>query len=133
MSRDELREVVTDAVIVALDAIGFQDPEWKGTRDEARIVADAALTAARPVIERETREACAKVAALSWPDEETAKGCVAWNAGNDAGERRATAAIVAWLTADEGGRGLVEYRDCWNIAMMLGRGDHITEAKPPQD
>jgi hypothetical protein len=69
MSRDDLREAVTDAVIVALDAIGFQDPEWKGTRDEARIVADAALSAARPQIERETREACAKLAdneAAAW-------------------------------------------------------------------
>ena len=41
------------------------------------------------------------------------------------GER---AQIVAWLLADQGGRGLVEYRDCWNIAAMIDRGDHASGA-----
>lgn len=32
--------------------------------------------------------------------------------------------IVAWLREDQGGRGLVAYRHCWNIAEMVERGDH---------
>ena len=61
MSRD-LREEVARAFYDAPEGIGWDyiaDPDVK---EWYLACADAALSAARPVIERETREACAKVA-----------------------------------------------------------------------
>ena len=34
-------------------------------------------------------------------------------------------AIVRWLRENDKGRGLVDYRHCWNIAAMIERGDHL--------
>jgi len=63
---DDLREAVARALLdLGLFVAIGTDPDDGAVGlsiDEARKAADAALTAARPQIERETREACAKVA-----------------------------------------------------------------------
>jgi hypothetical protein len=38
------------------------------------------------------------------------------------------AKAMAWLRRLTG-RGLVEYRDCWNIAAMIEHGEHLKETK----
>ncbi len=69
-ARDDLREVVARAMYEAVnrsptcwsrDDSGLDD-EHPGTRERFERYADAALTAALPVIEAQTREACAGVA-----------------------------------------------------------------------
>jgi len=59
---DDLREAVARALLIhrGLDPDGFFEryPNTTVVHDEA----DAAISAARPVIEAQTREACAKVA-----------------------------------------------------------------------
>ena len=52
------------------------------------------------------------------------------------GERRATAAIVAWLFDRSALADKVDRDKWWTLreaAASIERGDHLTEAKPPQE
>ena len=41
------------------------------------------------------------------------------------GAREERARVVEWLRQDDAGRGLVGYRECWNVAAMIERGEHL--------
>ena len=68
---DDLREAVARALYLAIYPKGSSWENWSAHvekhggydgREGSRKLADAAISAARPVIERETREACAELA-----------------------------------------------------------------------
>jgi len=94
---DDLREAVARALLdLGLFVAIGTDPDDGAVGlsiDEARKAADAALTAARPQIERETREACAKVARAAFDDRPRSRDNYHYQDGYDDGTKAAEAAI----------------------------------------